>query len=462
MVTLYVLPIVLLVAACALLLVGFRGRRVDDHPLCRWCGFDLVGIPASSGACSECGADLRADRAIRTGHRARRAGMIALSLVLLVPSLLWIGVVGYAAATDVEWIACKPVWWLLRDANMDRASMSELLKRLGTKKLSASEIDQVVAEALSFQVNASATWNPGWGEFVEQARLKGSVAEPQWARYLKQSVMLGMRARPVIARGDPVWVEVMLKELRLGNTWKPDIFGVETSRRIDGRQCASAAVGGFTFRAKDSGQQASGSLLRPDEKVIAALAAGTKKLSVTYEVEMSRFNGQTTPATQQQLDATFELRESPPATVSVESDEAARRDITERAFRNRPPSATYFNSGDAVLTLIISAPAAYDLAYDVSVRLPDGAERKLSSIAVRRGSTQAARCIGSIGRLAPDAKTIDVILRPSVDVALQTFNLDRLCAGEIRMDAIPLRRQDNEARPSVNEERERIGNSPKR
>ena len=250
-----------------------------------------------------------------------------------------------------------------------------------------------MAEALSFQVNASATWNPGWGEFIEQARLKGSVAEPLWARYLKQSVMLGMRARPVIARGDPVWVEVALKELRLGNTWKPDILGVETSRRIDGRQCASAAVGGFTFRAKDSGQQASGSLLRPDEKVIAA---------------------------------------------------------------------TYFNSGDAVLTLIISAPAAYDLAYDVSVRLPDGAERKLSSIAVRRGSTQAARCIGSIGRLAPDAKTIDVILRPSVDVALQTFNLDRLCAGEIRMDAIPLRRQDNEARPSVNEERERIGNSPKR
>jgi hypothetical protein len=259
-----------------------------------------------------------------------------------------------------------------------------------------------------------------------------------------------------------VWVEVTLKELRLGQTWKPDILGVETGRRIDGRDCASAAVGGFTFRAKDGGQQASGSLLRPDAKVLATMPPGSKKLSVAYDLEMSRFHGQTTPVTQQQVEATFELREPPPGTVSVEQDDAAWHDIAAHAFLNRPPDATYFNSGDAMLTLNMAAPPLYDLAYDVAVRLPDGSERKLSSVAVRRGSTQAARCIGNIGRLPTDAGTIDLILRPSVDVALQSFNLDRLCAGEIWLNAIPVWRQDDVARQSSNDARERVLESPKR
>jgi hypothetical protein len=32
-------------AAAALLVFALRGRRVDDHPLCRKCGFDLFGKP---------------------------------------------------------------------------------------------------------------------------------------------------------------------------------------------------------------------------------------------------------------------------------------------------------------------------------------------------------------------------------------------------------------------------------
>src|SRR4051794_28985610 len=98
MVILLALPIVMFFSAIALLIAGLRGRRIDDHPLCRRCGFDLVGLPAQSVACSECGANLHDPRSVRTGHRARRGGMIALSLALLVPALLWIGAAGYATA----------------------------------------------------------------------------------------------------------------------------------------------------------------------------------------------------------------------------------------------------------------------------------------------------------------------------------------------------------------------------
>jgi hypothetical protein len=48
----------LFIAGAALLFVGLRGRRLDDHPLCRRCGFDVFGTPEPQTACPECGADL--------------------------------------------------------------------------------------------------------------------------------------------------------------------------------------------------------------------------------------------------------------------------------------------------------------------------------------------------------------------------------------------------------------------
>ena len=40
-----ILPALLLVAGIVLTVRGLRGRRVDDHPHCRKCGFDLIGLP---------------------------------------------------------------------------------------------------------------------------------------------------------------------------------------------------------------------------------------------------------------------------------------------------------------------------------------------------------------------------------------------------------------------------------
>jgi hypothetical protein len=60
-----------------LLILGLRGRRVDDHPICRKCGFDLFGKPEGSTICSECSADLTYPHAIprpavRRGDALRR------------------------------------------------------------------------------------------------------------------------------------------------------------------------------------------------------------------------------------------------------------------------------------------------------------------------------------------------------------------------------------------------------
>jgi hypothetical protein len=94
----------------ALLWFGLRGRRVDDHPICRKCGFDLFGRPHGSTACSECGADLHERRAMLDGRRVRRRGMIAAGELLVAGALTLGGGAGHAARSISDWQPYKPAY----------------------------------------------------------------------------------------------------------------------------------------------------------------------------------------------------------------------------------------------------------------------------------------------------------------------------------------------------------------
>src|SRR3569832_2276966 len=112
---LLILPAVLLIVATPLAWWARRGRRVDDHPLCRKCGFDLFGKPAESTRCSECGADLSRKRAVKTGNRVSRRRVLAIVVPLLVLSAGWLCVVGYARLREIDWNRHKPVAWLISE-----------------------------------------------------------------------------------------------------------------------------------------------------------------------------------------------------------------------------------------------------------------------------------------------------------------------------------------------------------
>src|SRR5688500_20138720 len=74
----WVAVLVPLLAGMLFVRLGLRGKRVDDHPLCRRCGFDLFGLPEGATECSECGADLSVRwKAVRIGNRHRRGGLDA-------------------------------------------------------------------------------------------------------------------------------------------------------------------------------------------------------------------------------------------------------------------------------------------------------------------------------------------------------------------------------------------------
>src|SRR5262245_59946777 len=109
-----------------LLMVGRRGRRVDDHPVCRKCGFDLFGRPAESKVCSECGADLSQRRATRMGNRRKRRGLVGMGWVILVMCAMWFGAFGWIAVKGVDVTQHKPVWLLLREASRKDSQAGDL------------------------------------------------------------------------------------------------------------------------------------------------------------------------------------------------------------------------------------------------------------------------------------------------------------------------------------------------
>lgn len=193
----------LIAAACGgagmvLLALGIRGRRVDDHPVCRRCGFDLHGLHPGTEACPECGAGLGGRRAVRIGRRRLRRGCIAAGGALLAAAA---GMAGLrAAGIDVN--DYKPTWWLVAidlhrpaGATLDAAVM-ELAERIKGGSVNAATLNAIADRILALQADAAAGWSDALGDLFEQIWAGGGVSDEQALRYMKQSLELSVEVDP--------------------------------------------------------------------------------------------------------------------------------------------------------------------------------------------------------------------------------------------------------------------------
>jgi len=148
-------PMTLLSLASAALALGImlvwwgrRGKKIDEHPVCRKCGFDLVGRPTGSDRCPECGADLRGRKAIAVGNRKLRpfalvlGSCIALLAVCVFAGWGWIRF-RYVKEED------KPTWLVLMDAKsknttLQSTALLELYNRQKSGQLSESQCNAYI------------------------------------------------------------------------------------------------------------------------------------------------------------------------------------------------------------------------------------------------------------------------------------------------------------------------------
>jgi hypothetical protein len=178
---------VVLLLGVVLAVLGLRGVRTDDHPLCRRCRFDLTGRAPGSTRCPECGGNLSSSLAIVVGHRRRRRGPLVAGLAIVLPSLLVLGLLGWRAAANVDWRSTEPTWLLLRqagsaDATWRTPALREVNRRVG--QFDTGRWDAVVAAATAYEADANRPWDTMWGNLFAPVTANPRPSPAVWAAYV--------------------------------------------------------------------------------------------------------------------------------------------------------------------------------------------------------------------------------------------------------------------------------------
>jgi hypothetical protein len=219
--------IAILAIGAALLALGLRGRIIDDHPHCRRCGFDLVGLSRPADAsqawvCPECGRDLNAAKSIRIGTRIRRRGLIVsgsailLLLALATGSVIYLATRGTSVYAKLPNVALRLLIPYRSGSDLD-AIGQELSKRIASGDVVKEEVSRMVDAALERQADWNRPWSMPLGAAIEAAIGKGFVSDTQLDRYIAQAVRLKMRAREKIVACDEPAISVIAED-RTGYT----------------------------------------------------------------------------------------------------------------------------------------------------------------------------------------------------------------------------------------------------
>lgn len=197
-------------AGLVLLVLGFRGRVISDHPHCAKCGFDLFGSLKATN-CPECGNRLffGIRKSVLPQKREVRRPLIAAGAVVILIPLVLVGVLIVGHFRNVDWNQYKPFWVLLNDAADNNVlAMTELDRRSLAGELSRGQRDRLVEKALEVQSNTGLPWSHNWTQFVMRACRRGELSAADEMRYLMQSWSPKLVVRRRVRYGDPLPFEV--------------------------------------------------------------------------------------------------------------------------------------------------------------------------------------------------------------------------------------------------------------
>lgn len=431
-------PILLGLVGIVLTWLGLRGRTIDNHPICRKCGFDLFGLDQST-RCPECGSELSA-QAIRLGHRAVRRWTLAMGLLLLVPALVVLAAVGVAVGRGADLQAYKPVWWLLRED--DAPAVTELNRRLSINVLSDGQINSIVEAGLRDQANANIPWLPMWGDFIESAHDAGNVSDKQWERYVRAAVELKLTSREKIRRGDMVPIRIGYEKARIG-TRPQSVYVLNVKKAtVDGQPMISQFIinpsVGLALPVRNGPGPGLGEPILFAPGALSHLSDGPHTLSIEVGVYVrSPVRAQSTDSmTRWTTTLTSPLELVAPDAPTVEliaADSALRRKIQSslavHATGTGIAAAVFLIGGAGMQINVDAINPPMDLSFDLILRDASGREWPVLPIYFRaherRSWQQYARPNGF------ESDFVDVILRSSPRAAMATVDMTRIWSGEV-------------------------------
>ncbi|MEM9882870.1 MAG: hypothetical protein AAF800_08130 [Planctomycetota bacterium] len=210
--TVLIVGVAILLAGVAVLWLGWRGPRLDDHPICRRCGYDLYGSAVGSD-CAECGCRLDGPRALRRGNRRRSGRTLLVGGLMLLSGVGLAGGAGYTWWGAADWIIHKPTFWLRHDAirqigTPQEPNAMQLAERLDQRRLSVAQEVALVGPVLRLQGDPSLAWVDPWPEILETLVVRGHLSPPQLGRFAAQSFDTRLTVRPVLRRGDSLRIDL--------------------------------------------------------------------------------------------------------------------------------------------------------------------------------------------------------------------------------------------------------------
>lgn len=485
-----------LVGGGALLMrLGFRGRRINDHPICRACRFDLVGLSPDSqhpDLCPECGTSLtgpsrsrftrRARRAVIDGERRKRWRVFALGVALLLSGLgtgFWLT---YKPLAKFPWTTWMPDWVLVELVDSPSPQqpgpvIKELLGRLNNRSLSTHAIGRAVQQILVVQADENRPWDSTLGYFVQRARALEALSDDLWRQYVTQSVRPVLLVRP--GEGGDLFLEVLVTRracLRGGGTNErsvgvpfcgitqldvPSIDSFELGIPSDLRAGVVSINGNrpFTmYSRKVTDHLSAGShtvrnkfLLQFGDDPPGGKTGGFSGLGYASHESYSPSIG----SVEVVLETTLVVPEGSPITTPVVSSEN-RLPIREASLRIIHDGGTDLPVYEMILDVLVSDTAAEE-AVQVSVRIEDRGVREevlmqLSFTTESRGKALSLRlptvlgpfhprrpCATRLWRAKPDS--VKLILNPIKNTGLRIADIPFVEISTERMilDNVPVK-----------------------
>ncbi|QQE10533.1 hypothetical protein JD969_13600 [Planctomycetota bacterium] len=251
---------------------GYRGWRIDKHPTCGKCRYDLTGSNITETTvselkgktCPECGtavgqkewAEDTCQPAI-IGNRKYYSQMKYIGFFCLffsiTPVLLY--------KSDIDWQSKKSNTLLVQEIknpvyspNFD-AAHAELIKRINNKTFNKQDIPELIDTLLHFANDPSIPWQDKWGTIIMDQFLAGNLnkkQKEQWALAIRTHWWLSMPTvvSPESWNDMQIWVHDFVPEGRTVRGLDSEYKGTHTlydntnqvwaTVRIDGKEAGTA------------------------------------------------------------------------------------------------------------------------------------------------------------------------------------------------------------------------------
>lgn len=210
-----------LAAGVVLIWAGLRGRRLNDHPVCASCRFDLAGVYPAAVTCPECGAGLKRARGVRIGSRRKLWPVVAAGLVLALAPAALIATVAFGLLTGAKLNDYKPLrllmWEAARAAGPTETELvKELIDRVENQSLELDAGTAISELALRANADRSRPRSSAWPDLLEAAHEQSLLSNMDHQRFLNEAVAVEAVARPQVRAGAPIPVLIRMKDVRIG------------------------------------------------------------------------------------------------------------------------------------------------------------------------------------------------------------------------------------------------------